>query len=767
MKLKNIALLPLIISGTAFANPINLCQHNNCFVIDPATLKVELKQGDKETPISAAQAKQNFKIISQDKKELDFTRDNINIEFKLNNDALNVSFKNSQKLTRTDNKTITFPIIRGEKSFLLPMLEGWDIPSENKKWIKYLTSTTSEKDPLAGIARLSMQFLTAGFGKSAIYYQINNSFDNTFWFTGKDKLALHFKHTFNILNKDKPFGFTIKELKNDPAVIAKTYRQHKIDQGKFVTLAEKAKIVPGVTKLYGAPFIYLWGDELIGESNINWKGLQNFVKQQLASKSDNPTKYFNKILKEHSNNSLEEFAKQKWLYAALKSDVDNALKELIKDPTLWNKQEFNSIKLNSTTAKLISAQKTPANTIKLNKYLIQSAYSKYIVPVPQWGNGVSVWMIKQLQSIGLKNAWLGLNDVTDGLYHTNVIDQAKKAGYLIAPYDSYNSLQQQGARGSWSTGVFYSKKDLFKDAAIIKQNGKYVTGFLGRGHELNSSYAMPQVKRRLNRDINMYNAKFNSWFFDSDGAGALYNDFSTKHPMSQAQDVQNKINYFKWAAKHYNLVVGTEDGKDYIAPVAVYGQGLVSQGIWDKDMRQHKKSKYYMGDYWSPLGVPPRYTKPTPLKPLISYIYYNPTFEVPLYQMVYNNSIITSDHWEYATFKFPSQIKNNILKTFLYNYPPLLHLDRKAWAQQKKLLSKYLPVWSKWHKILVQQRMTNFSYLSKDKLLQSTQFSNGVTVIANFADSTKDYNKISIPAKSVVILQNNKIAQRFTATSFE
>ncbi|WP_272915120.1 glycoside hydrolase, partial [Francisella tularensis] len=94
--------------------------------------------------------------------------------------------------------------------------------------------------------------------------------------------------------------------------------------------------------------------------------------------------------------------------------------------------------------------------------------------------------------------------------------------------------------------------------------------------------------------------------------------------------------------------------------------------------------------------------------------------------MVYNNSIITSDHWEYNTFKFPSQIKNNILKTFLYNYPPLLHLDRAAWKQQKNLLSKYLPIWSKWHKILVQQKMTSFKYLSDDRLLQSTEFSNGI-----------------------------------------
>ncbi|MBK2105590.1 glycoside hydrolase [Francisella philomiragia] len=766
MNLKYIVISTLLISTTAFSNTINLCEQNNCFLIDPATLKVDLKQNSLEFPISSAQTKQDFKITAQSKNELDFIRDNINIEFKLDNSGLNVNFTNNQKLTRLKNKTITFPIISRSKSFLLPMLEGWDIPTNDEKWIKYLTSTTSEKAPLVGTAGLSMQFLTAGFGKSAIYYQINNIFDNSFWFTGKQNLSLHFKHTFNILNEDKPFGFTIKILENNPAVIANTYRQHKIDQGKFVTLSEKAKIVPEVTKLYGAPFIYLWGDELVGEANINWEEFQQFVKQQLASKTDNPTKYFNKILKEHSNKALEEFANQKWIYTSLKADVDNALKLLVKDPNLWNKKEFESIKLNSTATRLLTEPRTPSNTVELNKNLIQSVYSNYINPVDQWGNGVSIWMINQLKDIGLKNAWLGLNDVADGIYHTNVIEQAKQDGYLIAPYDSYNSLIEKNP-DSMPTAFFDTKENLFKDAAIIEQNGEYLQGFLSGQHELNSSYAMPQVKRRLNKDINIYNAKFNSWFFDSDGAGALYNDFSSKHPMSQAQDAQNKIAYFKWAAEHYNLVVGTEDGKDYIAPVAAFGQGLVSQGIWDKDMRQNKKSKYYMGSYWSASSIPPRYGKPTPLKPLLSYIYYNPIFEVPLYQMVYNNSIITSDHWEYATFKFPSQIKDNILKTFLYNYSPLLHLDRKAWIQQKDLLSKYLPVWSKWHKILVQQKMTNFKYLSNDRLLQSTEFSNGLIVIANFANVTKDYNKISIPAKSVVILERDKIVQSFTATSFE
>lgn len=544
-------------------------------------------------------------------------------------------------------------------------------------------------------------------------------------------------------------------LKNDPTIIANTYRKHKIAQGEYVTLAEKAKIVPDVTKLYGAPFIYLWGDELIGNQNVNWHKLHVFIKQQLASKTDNPTKYFNTLLKQHSNNALEDFAKEKWVYPALEANVDDALKSLVTNPKLWNKKVFASVKLNSVASSLLKQKQTPATTIELNKNLIQSAYTMYIQPVKSWGNGVSLTMLADLQSIGLKNAWLGLNDVTDGIYHKNVVEQAVKDGYLIGPYDSYHSIQKPG-RGSWSTGVFHDK-DLYTDAAVINQDGKYKTGFLGRGHSLNSSFAMPEVKLRINDAIKLDKTPFNSWFFDTDGAGDLDNDFSRQHPMSKSQDAQNRLDRMLWAAKKYDLVVGTEDGKDYVVSVAVFAHGLVSQGIWDKDMRRNKSSKYYMGGYWSALGIPDRYGKPTPLKPLLSYIYYNPVFEVPLYQMVYNNSIITSDHWEYATFKFPSEVKNNILKTFLYNYPPLLHLDRKAWSEQKTVLSRYLPIWSKWHKILVQQQMTKFSYLNKDKLLQSTEFSNGVIVIANFANKTKRYQKINIPGKSVVILQEGNI----------
>ncbi|WP_274930998.1 glycoside hydrolase [Francisella tularensis] len=53
------------------------------------------------------------------------------------------------------------------------------------------------------------------------------------------------------------------------------------------------------------------------------------------------------------------------------------------------------------------------------------------------------------------------------------MEQAKQDGYLIAPYDSYNSVIEKNP-DSMPTAFFDTKENLFKDAALIKQNGEYL-----------------------------------------------------------------------------------------------------------------------------------------------------------------------------------------------------------------------------------------------------------------------------------------------------
>lgn len=55
-----------------------------------------------------------------------------------------------------------------------------------------------------------------------------------------------------------------------------------IESGRFVTLDGKAEQNPDIEKLYGAPFIYLWGDFILSEEDINWEAFCRFPGHALA-----------------------------------------------------------------------------------------------------------------------------------------------------------------------------------------------------------------------------------------------------------------------------------------------------------------------------------------------------------------------------------------------------------------------------------------------------------------------------------------------------
>ncbi len=705
--------------------------------------------------LSNAQTAKTVSKLKQTSTSISFVRDKTLVNVQVNHQQLNVQF------TYQDNLEVIFPVIgQSIQSFVLPIMgQGKFIPSDNKPWLDYLTKTVGKSGKTQASEGLSMPFVGGIFGRFAAVYILHNYFNSQYWFENhNNRLTLYFMHQWNTLNKDQSVSYDFFITKPTITDIAKTYKQQISD---YVTLEQKAKSVPDINKLIGAPFIYLWGDELIGEKNIQWHALQKFIRQQLASKNDNAVQYFAKLGKEKYHNTvLQQIAKQKSLSVWDKANFENLMIDLVQDNKLYNKDVFNQIKLNTTAKQLLQKKDQDLNTqqtITLNKALIQSVFSDDISPVAQWGNGVSLWMLNELQSIGLKHAWLGLDDRLLGSLHQNVIKQAVKDGYLIAPYDSYSSIQ---LKQSWSTAHFQNNDNLYQKYTIQKQNGSHLSGFLNRGRVLNSSFSMPEVKYRLKQTIVDDNIPFNSWFFDTDGTGMLYHDFSPSHPMTKAQDAQNRLKRMAYAANTYHLVVGTENGDAYSAPVIAYGHGNVTAGIWDKDMRQNKKSRFYMGAYYAPLGIPPRYAKPTPLKPIIETIHFSPQYSIPLYQLVFHNSVIVSDHWEYGTFKFPQEITNNIIKTFLYDYPPLLHLDRDYWIKHKKVLSTYLTQWQKFSLQLSNTDMTDFTWLNNNKLLQQTTFSNGIKVIANFANQQAliihNKTKITLPAKSLIAFENDK-----------
>lgn len=395
----------------------------------------------------------------------------------------------------------------------------------------------------------------------------------------------------------------------------------------------------------------------------------------------------------------------------------------------------------------------------LNNQLLKDELKDTVDGMDEWGKKNSSNVLDQLHEAGLKQAWIGLPNWANGLMNPDMVNKADQLGYLIGPYDSYHSIHEVPNR-AWNTASF-KDASLYEEATVTGKNGEKIKGFLGRGRKLNPTLAMPSVKQRL-EDILKEGIPYHTWFIDCDATGEFYDDYTPLHMTSQEQDMKARLERMDYVANDKQMVVGSEGGNDYASPVIAFARGIETPVIkWsDPDMRENKESPYYVGGYWSPDGsVPDRYSKQVPIKELYQHIYADPVYSLPLFKLVYNDSVITSHHWEWGSLKIQNEVANRMLVEFLYNVPPLYHLDSKEWEKQRELITSQVRAWSPFHEKAVQMPMTDFKVLSEDRLVQATTFGSNLKVIANFSDHDFAYEGATIKARSALIMDGEKTTE--------
>ena len=211
-------------------------------------------------------------------------------------------------------------------------------------------------------------------------------------------------------------------------------------------------------------------------------------------------------------------------------------------------------------------------------------------------------------------------------------------------------------------------------------------------------------------------------------------------------------------ADDYNMVVGSEGGNDFASQVIAFAHGIELQSFsWmDYDMKSNRDSEYYMGRYYSPEGgVPEKFSKPVPVKEEYLKIFMDPFYKIPLFKLVYNDSVITSYHWDWSTFKVEGEADTRMLYEILYNIPPLYHIDKFEWDKYRDDILEHYEVYSDFSKDVVNLEMTDFSVLSDDRMTQMTEYGGKVKVIANFSKAPFNYGDDVIEPSSLVIYRTD------------
>ncbi|MXV82731.1 hypothetical protein F4X88_08050 [Candidatus Poribacteria bacterium] len=562
----------------------------------------------------------------------DFSHEGEGISWRLPERALTVyvaSLKDSltiefiQDDPANDTRNFTWPVIENTESihgYIFPFFEGSYVPKDDRPWRDFLC----DRGPINTTAGLSMPFWGLDLGERTLTYILTNPFNNQIHFseTETSDLGMRVSHAFTPNWERKRYGVRLSLGAGSPVEPAKQYRQWLIENGAFVSFAEKIEQVPAAEKLLGAAHIYLWGD------------------------------------------------------------------------------------------------------------------------------GPSVKLLERFAESGLDRLWLGVDSWQDGFRHPTAVAKARALGYLIGPYDSYHSIHHPNEKDTWETAQF--DLPLYETGAIVNADGTKNRGFKKKGYHLSPLVAQPYVEDRVNGIVAQMPTDFNTWFIDCDAYGELFDDYSPSHPATQLDDMNARLARIAWIRDTHNMVVGSEGGAAYAAATLHFAHGMTTPVIgWgDPDMKE-KTSPHYIGGYWPPEG-PAIHIKQVPLKPNYLRLYYDPRFRLPLYQIVFHDSVVTTNHWHSGSLKFENAIETLALLEVLYNVPPLYHLNMAEFTKHKAWIQRHYAFFSPLHRQIGGQTMTEFEWLSDNKQVQRTEFGDTVELFANFGTNPFEYEGIVIPGKSVL-----------------
>ncbi len=626
----------------------------------------------------------------------------------------------------------------GTEALFIPFSEGMRIPINDSQWIHYLSKEYTGSNTCND---LKMPFWSLAQQHAFINYQLITATNNQLNFSSaKGKLDMRATHFFTTLNYEQPFVICIS-LGFNILSGAKMYRDWHFKNYPVKTLEQKRDQNPEVDKLIGASHAYLFGhDELAASDVKDWWGLKKW--------------YFNQTELVPTNDALKKLK-------PLEEDEDRLR---VEDKTRLLHSIYSSLKVRFPTASptpsnnQIKAQFYAAQNRK--KVLINSA-GAYLIHHKKWGQGISKDMIQNLREAGIDKIWLGFDNWMPAFFQPEVIEQAKKAGFLVATYDSYNTAIAPGVNDAWLTaqlpGVMHN------NCAIINSNGDKQQGFHDSGFYLNPACQQHYVKQRI-KDILKF-GRFNSLFLDVDGTGMAREDYRESQLFPEGMNANQMLDAFnarlKWAGN--KTLLGTEDGNSLTTEGIAFAHGMETVGFgWtDPDMHDNNRSSYFLGA-WYPENKPAFFFAKTNVKSIYKRLFFSPQFRVPLYQSVFHDVVINSHHWHTDSKKFSNVQVYRDLISMLYNTPAMVHLVRDEAdavdAPRLQALKHYQDGFQPIHRVIWNKSLIDFSWLDFSGQVQQTVFSDGSKIIANFGQQPyRTGGHIIKPASILAKLSNGEI----------
>ncbi|MBT3379614.1 MAG: hypothetical protein HN742_18800 [Lentisphaerae bacterium] len=324
------------------------------------------------------------------------------------------------------------------------------------------------------------------------------------------------------------------------------------------------------------------------------------------------------------------------------------------------------------------------------------------------------------------------------------ISAAVEAGYLVGAYHN----------DSWIQGRWIARDPALKDAAVLPADGK--PAYIGNAWDAKGRLdrcpgAHTDVLRRKSREAR--EAGLNYFFTDcTTTGGAIHECYHPGHP-ARRRDGAGQLSAALRAASDQGVVVGSERGKWWATATTHVFEGIGTLIDYGGPYYGKGDATHWAGPY---LTKSPGYSE------LFLGYDLNPVRRVPLFQLVYHDSVYCTRRWNQDPGRAPDSWDRHDLMNILYGTSSLIFMHPKAGnvigtPDWEKVRGRYLQTYRNvcgWHEKIGFDEMTSHRFLSPDRLVQETRFSSGPGVVVNFGGSAwEDPRGFTIAAQDYRIVE--------------
>ena len=334
---------------------------------------------------------------------------------------------------------------------------------------------------------------------------------------------------------------------------------------------------------------------------------------------------------------------------------------------------------------------------------------------------------RRLKELGFRNfLFCGITRRDLGAWITaeEVREVAEIPGVLQTEYDIYTDLMEPAmldkidcTRPHWPVEA-WDRDDIVRNpdgsplrgwkVALKSDPAKPVVGCARLCEARAPRYMRDRIAKRLAE------APYGARFLDVTGT-SVGTCANPRHPLTRRESAVARRRMFGMLADEFGLLCGTEDGLECYVPECDYLEGNFSAASYRVDGGRY---------LWKIYDETPEIIE----KAL------DPATRVPFWEMVFHDCIVSTWYWTDYNNKFTKAWRRHDLLNAVTGTPPMYLFTRPVFDGIQEKLAESVKVATPAARETFGVAMTEYRWLTPDRLVQQSAFANGYRVTVNFGD---------------------------------